>query len=448
MSRLYSPHAYDRERPVGSYWETTVTPDQRAFAPLSSDESCDFAVIGAGYTGLNAAKRLAETHQADVRVLEAGDAGWGASGRNGGFCCRGGTKLSDPAIAKRFGMSEAKRLFHFQCAAIDHVAAILDNNGIDAQRHSHGETSLAHRPKDFAAYTEEADFLKQHFGVSATIHRKEDLAECGLAAEGFHGGMTVPFGFALNPMRYLAGLAQATAKAGARIHGRSPVTRMERIDGRWKLTTPGGTLTAKRLIVATNGYTQEDLIPDLAGRILPVVSAIQVTRAMSAEELARQGWTSDQMSYDTRKLLHYFRLMPDGRFLFGMRGAVDAAPKDEIWMRRTIERDFAAMFPAWHDIEIENFWSGLVCLAYDLSAYVGPLGEAPDAWTALAYHGNGVALGSYCGVQVADLAVGKITPTDLPALLRGPLKRFPLPALRKTYLRGAYYWYGLSDALP
>ncbi|AXS40059.1 FAD-binding oxidoreductase [Breoghania sp. L-A4] len=448
MTRLYSPHAYDRSRLVGSYWETTVDPDSRRHAALAEDTHADFAVIGAGFTGLNAAKRLAEAHQADVRVLDAGDPGWGASGRNGGFCCRGGIKLGDPEIARRFGIDEAKRLFHFQRTAIDHVAAILDDNGIDAQRHSHGETALAHRAREFDAFAEEAAFLERNFGVRAHIHPKEELGELGLAAQGFHGGMTVPIGFALNPMRYLTGLATAAARAGARIHGRSPVTRVERADGRWRLSTPQGSLTAKRLIVATNGYTQDDLSPALAGRLLPAVSAIIVTRPISAEDLARQGWTSDQMVYDTRHLLHYFRLMPDGRFLFGMRGALDTAPRDEAWMRRSIERDFRAMFPAWRDVAIDHFWSGLICLARDRSACIGPLGEAPDAWTALGYHGNGVSLGSYSGAIVADLAAGAITPDAIPAPLRGPLRRFPFPALRKAYLRGAYLWYGLSDALP
>lgn len=446
---LYSPHAYDRSRPVGSYWETTVEPDALRYPSLEGDMRADFAIIGGGYSGLNAALRLAETHQGDVVLVEAGDIGWGASGRNGGFCCVGGSKRGIDEHVARHGHAEAARFLAFQGEAIDHVADILERRSISADTHSQGELSLAHRPKAMRALEEEAAYMRSSFGVEMTLHSREELAGMGVAGPEFHGGVTLRRGFALNPMKYVCGLAQAAQEAGARLHTRSPVTSIEREDGRWRLHTARGTVSARRLIMATNGYLEETLpgapITALSGRLLPVLSSVLVTRPLSPDERAAQGWTSHQMSYDTRRLLHYFRLMPDGRFLFGMRGGTDTTPQCDVRTRRQILADFHRMFPAWREVEVTHVWSGFVCLAGDLDPYVGPLEGAESAFAALAYHGNGVAMGSLCGAQAADLAAGALSGTDLPAVLRGPLKHFPFPALRKAYLAAAYKWYALAD---
>lgn len=449
---LYSPHAYDRSRPVGSYWETTVDVDRRAYPALARDITTDVAVIGGGFTGLNAALRLAGTHGVDVAVCEAGDIGWGASGRNGGFCCAGGSKRSLPSLAKQFGRAETQRFLDAQRAAIHHVRALLDGHGIDADTHSDGELCLAHRPREADALHAEADWLKRELGLHAAVHDRRELAEMGVAGPEFHGGLTHPDGFALNPMKYVTGLAEAAREAGATIYARTPVTAIARDGTGWQLRTSGATLRARRLVVATNGYLEETLpgapVDALKGRLLPALSSILVTRPLTPEELAAQGWTSHQMSYDSRRLLHYFRLMPDGRFLFGMRGGTDTDPKSDVAVRRRILGDFHRMFPAWRDVEATHIWSGLVCLARDLSAFVGPLRDAPGAFAALAYHGNGVAMGSWCGARVADIAAGAAASDAVPAVLRGPLRRLPLPALRKTYLKAAYRWYALADERP
>ena len=103
------------------------------------------------------------------------------------------------------------------------------------------------------------------------------------------------------------------------------------------------------------------------------------------------------------------------------------------------------MFPAWRDVEITHYWRGFVCLAYDLVPYVGALDDRKTVWTALAYHGNGVAMGSWCGRAVARLLTNKTAREDLPQVLTRHLAKFPLPACRPLYLKGAYVWYGWQD---
>lgn len=149
------------------------------------------------------------------------------------------------------------------------------------------------------------------------------------------------------------------------------------------------------------------------------------------------------MCYDTRHLLHYFRLMPDRRMLFGMRGAVRTTPASLRRTRRRIRADFDAMFPAWAHVETPHFWAGLVCLSRSLAPFAGPLPDMPGAYAALAYHGNGLAMGSYAGQQVAKMALGQAH--ELPGFMQAPLQRFPLGRFRRAILPPVYGWYGVKD---
>ena len=122
---------YEASAPVPSYWEATAPVDQTGYRPLEGEQSCDLAVIGGGYTGLSLALHLARDYGIDVRVLEAGHVGWGASGRNGGFCCLSATKMSIEQLISRFGLDETKRFYAAQLEGVDLVRALEDEEGID-----------------------------------------------------------------------------------------------------------------------------------------------------------------------------------------------------------------------------------------------------------------------------------------------------------------------------
>ena len=441
MRRLYEPMAYGRAPIADSFWPTTVAqiPEH---GPVAGEVEADVAVIGAGFTGLNAALALAEAG-CDVVVLEAEQPGWGASGRNGGFCCLGGAKAGPSELLTRFGEEDTRAYYRAERAAIDHVAALLETHGIEADTHSDGETLLAFRPKDMRVLEQLSDEMRRFQQVECELLPREALAGRGLASPEFHGALTTPIGFALNPMKYALGLACAVQKAGGRIFGQSPVTRIASQAGRHLLTTPAGQVRAKRLVVATNGYSSDDLPGWMAGRYLPVQSNVLVTRPLTEEELSAQGWTSLQMCYDTRHLLHYFRLMPDKRMLFGLRGAMKTTPRAHAQTRAIARADFERIFPEWRHVETPHFWSGLLALARDLVPYAGPIEGMDNAWVAMCYHGNGVAMGSYAGRLLAAQILGD--GPDTPNPLRSAPRRFELGRWRRAVLPFAYSYYGLQD---
>ncbi len=442
MRRIHEASAYDTTVWPPSHWRASA-PAAVPLPALSTATRAEVAVIGAGYAGLSAALTLARRHGATVAVLEAGQPGWGASGRNGGFCCLGGAMLSDAAIVARVGTGGARDFRDFQHRAVERVAEILQKHAIDARQGPEGDLCIAHSRRAFAALQRSAETRRTLYGENSELIPPEALAERGLLGAGFHGAELNATGFPIHPLIYAEALARLALAAGVRIFGDTPVVSIQRDGEGWRLTTPEGQVHARRVLIATNGYSSEDLPDWLGGRTLPARSQIMMTRPLTRTERRAQGFTTPIMSYDTRDLLHYFRHLPDGRFLFGMRGGVTAHPAEAARTSALLRDHFARMFPAWAAVEAETEWSGFICLTGSSAPYIGPVPGADGLYAALGWHGNGVAAATLGGELAAGLIAG--APTAIPALMRQPPRRFPLPALRRVALRAAYVWKGLMD---
>src|SRR6056297_1530918 len=433
MMRIFPKHTYGDGPRARCYWCETVS--DPGYPQASGQMRCDVAVIGAGFTGLSAALHLAQAG-ADVVLLEAQTPGWGASGRNGGFCCLGGFGAPDGVMASLHGESARQEARRAELAAVQTATGLIDRLSLKVDRHSRGETVMGFTPKSLTDFETGAQRIERDLGITPELIPNEQLAQLGMSGP-FHCGMTIPVGFGLNPAKYAVGLARAAHQAGARIFARSAVRRIDQGQG-FTLQTDGAQISAKRLIVATNGYSSDDLPGWMRARYLPAQSNVLVTRPLTEDEIAAQGWSSDQMAYDERFFLHYFRLMPNRRFLFGMRGGLFSSAAADAGMLRTIRSHFDRMFPAWAHVDTPYSWNGLLSLSRDMTPFAGPIPEMPGAFAALSYQGNGVAMASHAGAILADLAEDRQPRVAWPEIMRKPPQRFPLGRFRRAWLWPPY----------
>jgi glycine/D-amino acid oxidase-like deaminating enzyme len=436
LSKAGAPH-------VESYWAATAGPEVEGADPIAADQDVDIAIIGGGYTGLSAAYHLARRHGIAAHVLEANRIGWGCSGRNGGFCSIGIGKDDFGDWVARFGLEAAKSIFEQGREAVRSVQQIIAAENLDVDRSPDGGLELAHRPNRLPEMAARQRQLRELFGIECRLLGKAELDRDYLVSREAHGALWHDEGFALHALKYSRGLARAAQRHGAVLHAASPVLDWRQDGKRQLLLTPGGTVRARQVIIAGNGYTGDRLHPATNGRLLPVLSNIIVTRELTPQERDAVNWRSYLKIWDSRRLLFYYRLLPQNRVLFGARGGIEDTPASNHRQKAWLERRFADMFPPLARVEMEYFWRGWVCLSRDKNPHLGSLQDGTVHY-ALAYMGSGVALATYCGRMLAARVAGAPEGEAGP-LLGAPLPAFPFPGLRRLYQRLAYTYYGIKD---
>ncbi len=435
IKRLYDDNLYRYSVPQPSYWEATAKDVAVNASPLEGEHSCDVAIIGGGYTGLSAALHLARDYSIDVRVLEAGHIGWGASGRNGGFCSLGGVGVERKKLVKMVGLDNVREYFRSQVEGVELVSEIGRSEAIDFEVQGSAELEVAHLPKAFEGLEADRRLLTEKLGISATLYSAEECREQFFDSSEQYGALRITPTFGLHPLRYCRGLANAAARRGALLHDRSEaLSWVKSDDGMHQISTAGGTLKARRVLYATNGFMPEGLIPEFYARTLPVISAIIVTRPLSAEEKAAYGWITEHPSINSRRILNYFRMLPDGRFMFGGRGHTTGHPEGEAETYRRLETMLKKIWPKWSDVDIDFRWHGLICVTGTMVPALGRLQSDNSIFFGYGYHGNGVNTATWTGKQLADW-IGCGSEPDLPAIVRGLSGRFPLARQRLKYLR-------------
>jgi glycine/D-amino acid oxidase-like deaminating enzyme len=236
--RQFDDNLYRFDTPQSSYWEATAPPAAFESVPLARDENCDIAIIGGGYTGLSAALHLARDYQLDVRVLEAGHIGWGASGRNGGFCCTGGTGVHGQDLVRLVGLDATREYYRAQVAAVELVRQLSVDEKIDYQAQGDAEIVVAHTARAFAGLRKDHELMTTQLGLQAELLSASECRERFYDCSENFGALISQPAFGLHPLRYCHGRGSRGRRLSTRLALAVPCSSCPRASHPWR-RSPG-----------------------------------------------------------------------------------------------------------------------------------------------------------------------------------------------------------------
>ena len=393
-----------------SLWLDDLDEDLTPRPALGGDIQVDVAIVGAGYTGLWTAYYLLTT-QPDLRVaiVEKEIAGFGASGRNGGWCSALFAASNDK-IAKRYGRDAAIRLQRAMFATVDEVGRVTEAEGIDAHFHKGGTLTLVTSPTQLERVKGSiAEDRAWGFDEGDSRWMAPNELETRLRVRGALGARFTPHCARIHPARLVRGLARTVERLGATIYENSPASEI----APRRVETAGGRITADVVVRATEGYT-----PTLPGRrreLLPLYSLMVATEPLPTDFWNGIGWESCETIHDGRHLLIYAQRTADGRIAIGGRGApyhygsrvADDQDKDpDVFAGlRTV---LTELFPGTRDARITHEWGGCLGVPRDWFSSVGLDAATGIAWAG-GYVGDGVATANLAGRTLRDLVLGRAT---------------------------------------
>jgi len=392
-----------------SLWLDTVPGSLDPRPSLPGDLQCDIAIVGAGYTGLWTAYYL---HRADpslrIVVLEADIAGFGASGRNGGWCSA--LFAAEPArLAKQHGRPAAIAMQRAMFDTVDEVGKVSADEGIDCHFVKGGTTRFATNPAHVERLQHEVDEAHA-LGFTDDDDRWLDgpAARARIVLTGSLGGAHTPHCAAIHPARLARGLAEVVARAGVVLYEQTPV---QAIDGRM-VRTEHGTVRADVVVRATEAW---------GATVVPIYSLMIATEPLPPEVWEEIGWNGRETMSDGRHMIIYAQRTADDRIAFGGRGApyhfgsrirpeFDRVEKVFVDLRRVL----AELIPATSDARITHAWGGPLGVPRDWYPSCGYDAAGGVAWAG-GYVGDGVATTNLAGRTLADLITGNDSPlVDLP----------------------------------
>lgn len=400
---------------------------------LDGDLEVDVAIVGGGFTGMSTALHLAEAGLS-AAVLEARHIGFGASGRNGGQVIPG-LKLDPSDLIAKYGPDRGQKLIELAGGAAEYVFDLIERHAIRCSPVRAGWIQAAHSPIALDAVWKRARAWQARGVPVDMLDRDAIAARTGTGR--YFGGWRDPRAGALQPLDYLRGLTRAAIAAGASVFEDSAAISLERKPEGWVVSTSAGRLIARKVVVATNGYT-DGLVPKLARSILPVQSMQLATEPLPSF-LAEKIMPGGVVLSETRKLAFYMRRTPRGGFMIGGRGAVGNA--EDPALMAALEKGMLRLFPALSAVKIIQRWSGHVALSMDgLPHFHEP---SPGLHCLVAYNGRGVALSTVFGRMLAD-EIARAMPAAYPRSVIGPIPWHPI---RRPVMGIGIRWYWLKDSL-
>ena len=390
-----------------SLWAATAPPGPEC-PPLTSNAAADVVVVGAGYTGLSTALHLAAAGRR-VAVLDAGEPGWGCSGRNGGQVNPGGAKILPEEVVASLGPDRGERFLEFGDRSCDLVFELIERYRIECEAlrpgyvqggfGSKGRRFNREWARQWAARGSEVRFLE-----------REEIADL-LGTRRYDSGMHDARGGSVQPLAYARGLARAAMEEGAVIHGASEATGIVRRGAGWSVRTGRASIRCEIVVLATNGYTG-DLWPGLRQSLVPVASFVTATAPLGHNVLPTVLPGRHAVS-ETARIIVYYRLDDRGRFIIGGRGR---------WFNVTDRGDVSHvraaalhLFPQLEGTQWEYQWAGWPAITRDHLPKLFALDQG--VYAGLGYNGRGVASATMMGQQLANVVLAEAEPL---VEVRGP----------------------------
>ncbi|MFK7859334.1 MAG: NAD(P)/FAD-dependent oxidoreductase [Granulosicoccus sp.] len=395
--------------------------------------SVDVMIIGAGYTGLNAALECARGGLSTL-LIDSGVPGAGCSTKNGGQISTS-VKPSLDALSAKFGGDRARAIRAEGANALQWIESRIRDEKIDCDFQRCGRFHAAHTPAHFQELLRDVDALCEEgidvHAVSSAEQREE------LGTDAYHGGLVFTQHASLHPARYHRGLLERACEAGACVVSECAALKIERKTTGFDVTTERGMTRAENVIVATNGYTGS-VTPWLQRRAIPIGSYIIATEPLPPEQMDRL-FPKNRIVSDTCKVVYYYRASTDRkRIVFG--GRVSSGEIDHKLSAQRLQQQMCRLFPELRDVAITHSWSGKVAYSFDERAHTG---VHEGVHYAMCYCGSGVSMASYLGMRlgqkVLGLELGVTAFDDLPFPTR------PLYKGRPWFLPPVVAWYRLRD---
>jgi glycine/D-amino acid oxidase-like deaminating enzyme len=380
--------------------------------PLDTDKTISVAIIGCGFAGLSTALHLAE-QGTDAIVLEAQQPGWGASGNNGGQL-NPGLKLDPDTIEARFGADLGRRMIAFAYDTPVFTLDLIRRLGIACEARQNGTLRAAYHETNAAAVETTAEQCIRR-GMPVSVLDRNAVREA-TGTDRYVCAMLDRRGADVQPLSYARGLARAVLAAGVAVHGQTPATSLRREGGRWRIETPRAVVRAEKVLITTNGFT-DNLWSGLRRTIVPVFSSIAATAPLP-DDVARQIMPTRSVLYESGHITVYYRVDASNRLLMGGRGPMQwiRDPSAVAYLMRYAVR----RWPTLRGVSWTHGWNSRLAMTADHYPHVHEPG--PGALVYLGCNGRGVALATAMGQQLAQrLIAGEAAEIDMPITSLRPI---------------------------
>ncbi|MGA0568561.1 NAD(P)/FAD-dependent oxidoreductase [Rathayibacter sp. KR2-224] len=434
-----------------SFWYSQVpVPEPRP--SLDNDLQADVCIVGAGFTGLWTAYYLKKTQPSlRVVVLEQRFAGYGASGRNGGWLTNSVTGGREQYV-KTHGRQGAQAMQSAMTASVHEVIRAAETEGIDADIALGGELNVARNRAQLARLHEWADGEAEWRDADARLLDAGE-ASARIAVSNTMGGLWQPHCARIQPAKLVRGLATVVEALGVELYEGTRVTAIEpRGVGRAaRAVTTRGAVYADVVVRATEGFTAR--MPGAHRAWVPLNSSLIVTELLSGAQWDAIGWVGRETLGDLAHVYMYAQRTADGRIAFGGRGVpyhfgsrFDADGSTPEVTVRSLRELLVRFFPVLGNVRVERAWSGVLGVPRDWSATVGLDRASGLAWAG-GYVGTGVTATNLAGRTLTDLVLERDTELTTLPWVGHRVRKWEIEPLRFVAVNGLYRAYGMADRL-